>query len=128
MKSSFLKISPSKESTFLFAVAKHKNLIENKIHNISCKNGCPISGYVYDSHHDEYSISCNDFVELGVIPCSLSATVDNCIDWNIHIPIPDKLIKKHMSTTQKKIFKKFAGKFDENYTIHFVQMIDPNII
>jgi len=128
MRSSFLKISLSKESTVLFAVAKHKNLIENKIYNISCKNGCPIAGYIYDSQRDEYSIACNGIVELGSIPCSLSATIDNCLDWNIRIPMPDKLIKKHMSSIQKKAFKKFVSKFDENYTIHFVQMIDPNIM
>lgn len=118
-----LSFNLSQENTLVYVLSIHKDQNENSTKNIGCKIGEPIGGYVYDVTTDSCYFNCYDFISLGVVPVSVKVSFN---DWSCFAPLPDKIIKKHLDKNQKKILKNFLSKFDESYSIRYLQMIDIN--
>jgi len=123
-----LDIRLSNNSTFLLLIAFNKiNKSKNVINYISCKKALPIGGFVYDSQMDSYCINCCDYIELGSVPISIEISIKDCFNWVTKTPLPEKIFKKYLNTYQKKEIKNFISKFNEDYDISYVQMIEPNL-
>ena len=122
-----LVVSESNVESYIIAVAVNKDLSKNFINRINCKKGIPIDGYVYDAQSDSYFVECADFLHVGVIPASYIAVAKSSLQWKIHVPMPESVIKRFLSDTQKKDLKKFKSHFkSEEYTISYIQMVSPN--
>ena len=122
-----LEVKKSLEQTYIIVIAYNRERGRNFVNKISCKKGLPIGGYTYDSQSDSYHIECTDYLHLGYIPISFVAGMKGVKDWEVRVPMPETVIKKHLSSLQKKELKNFKNHFkSETYEIQFVQMIDPN--
>jgi hypothetical protein len=122
-----IEVSISSEQTYIIVVAIHKDRSRNTIGKISCKKGLPIGGYIYDSQTDTYHIECMDFLHLGFTPVSFIGRIKGITHWEMRIPMSENVIKKYLSTLQKKELKNFRHHFGvEEYDIQFIQMIDAN--
>lgn len=114
-------------ATYVIVVAVHKDAARNCINKISCKKGVPIGGYIYDTLNETYHVECAEYFHLGFIPVSYSMRLKGVHCWKARIPAPENIIKKCLSTFQKKELRYFRSQFRaEEYDLHFVQMVDPN--
>lgn len=121
-----LIVSIKETSTFIIVVAIHKDDDKNFINKISCQQGVPIGGYVYNAQTDCYNIECSDFINLGYVSTSFCLNVENS-EWECKIPIPDNVLPKFFSVDQKKDLKKFKSHFNMDlYKIKYIQFVDPN--
>jgi len=109
----------------LSACSSVKELNETKF--LSCKGFLPIGNLVYELQSDNYIINCFDYIDLGTVPISLVATTKGCPSWSAKMPLPEKVIKKHLNSKQKKEIKNFLSKFDKEFSFSYVQMLDPNV-
>ena len=124
---SCLEIFPSIEKTFIIVAAINHEISKNFVNRISCKKGLPIGGYTYDSQSDSYYFECSDYFHLGYIPISFMSKMKGMQEWQIRIPVPENVIKRHLTTLQKKELKNFKSIFKtEEYRLQYIQMIDPN--
>lgn len=115
------------EKSYLIIVAFDRNNKKNQLVKISCKKGIPIPGLAYDNQSDSYLISCVSHFELGCIPFSIKMVQKNNLNWKISLPLPEKTIKRFISTSQKKSLKNFMSQFeDENIDFKFIQFTDAN--
>lgn len=122
-----LVINESNIETYLIVVAVNKELSKNFLNKIPCKKGVPIGGYVYDAQSDCYFVECADFLYLGVVPISFVAKSKSSIQWQINVPLPENVIKRFLTQTQKKDLKTFKSHFKmEDYDISYIQMVNPN--
>lgn len=122
-----LEINKSFEQTYIIVIAYNRERGRNFVNKISCKKGLPIGGYTYDSQSDSYHVECTDYLHLGYIPISFVARIKSLKDWEIRVPMPETVIKKYLSSLQKKELRNFRNHFNsETYEIQFIQMIDPN--
>lgn len=122
-----LEIKVSLDKTYIIVVAVNRDLSKNLISRISCKKGIPILGYVYDSQTDSYCIECSDYLHLGFIPVSFKGKMKGLKDWQVSIPMPESVIKKYLTSMQKKELKNFRNSFkDDVFEIQYIQMVDPN--
>jgi len=122
-----VQVAATAQNTYVIVVAVHQDTTKNFINKISCKKGIPIGGYVYDAQSDAYYIDCADFLHLGFVPLSFEATMNGVDDWRISVPMPESVIKKYLSSMQKKELKNFKNHFSaEFYSIHYIQIVDPN--
>jgi hypothetical protein len=122
-----LIVKPFQQKTYVIVVAVDQDVTKNFINKISCKRGVPLGGYVYDAQSDTYYIDCADYLHLGYVPFSLIATMSEVDDWELQIPMPEIVIKKYLSPLQKKELRNFKNHFkSENFSIHYIQMVDPN--
>jgi len=110
---------------FLAAYSEVKELNETRF--LSCKNLLPLSNLVYDSKSDNYVVSCIGCLEVATIPISIIATMKNCPGWSVKIPLPEKIIKRHLSLKHKREIKSFLSKFDVKVSSFYIQMLDPNV-
>jgi len=120
-----LEVVCSSDSTYIILVAVHKESSRNVLNKISCKKGLPIGGYLYDSVSDCYQISCADYVQIGYIPVSMILRVGGVQNWQTRIPLTEAVIRRFLTTSQKKDVKNFRAiyKADE-FTIQYVQLLD----
>lgn len=122
-----LEINISDERTYIIVVAVHKERSRNTISRISCKKGLPIGGHLYDLKSDSYHIECKDYLHLGFAPLSFIAKMKENEHWSMRVPMPENVIKKHLTSLQKKELKNFKAHFRvEEYDLRYIQMIDPN--
>lgn len=123
----FFEVTPSFERTYVIAIAHHRERGRNFVNRISCKKGLPIGGYTYDSQSDSYHVECTDFLHLGYIPVSFTTKVKGIFGWEVRVPMPESVLKKYLTSLQKKELKNFKNHFKaEDYEVQFIQMIDPN--
>ena len=114
------------ERTYLIVTAIHKDKTRNVVNRLSCKKGVPIMGYVFDTQSDTYHIECCDYLHLGYVPISFMAKMPGT-GWTFRVPMCETVIKKFMTTLQKKELRNFKNHFKlEDHSIEFIQMIDPN--
>lgn len=112
------------EQTYIVVVAKHLDAIKNIINRISCSKGLPIGGFTYDAQNDSYYVECADYLHLGYIPIAFSVKLNN---WKMRVPISENILKKYLTTLQKKELKNFKSHFpSESYEIQYIQMVNPN--
>ena len=122
----YLEVLPSFERTFVIVTASHREG-RNFVNRISCKKGIPIGGYTYDQQTDSYHVECTDYFHLGYVPISFTARVKGVDRWDMRIPVPENVLKKYLTSLQKKELKNFKNHFKaEEYEIQYIQMIDPN--
>lgn len=109
-------------------IAVYSRLKEiNETKFLSCKGLLPIGNLVYEPRSDSYIINCVDYIEVGTIPISLIATMKGCPSWSVKMPLPEKLIKKHLNSKQKREIRNFLSNFDEGFSSLYIQMLDPNV-
>jgi hypothetical protein len=122
-----LVVNMVNSETYVIAVAVCKDGTKNFINRISCKKGIPIEGYIYDAQSDCYFIECSDYLHIGNISVSFVASSKSRNCWKINVPLPENVIKKYLSETQKKDLKNFKAHFNnDEYTINYIQMVAPN--
>lgn len=122
-----LVVNMTNLDTYVIAVAICKDGTKNFINRISCKKGVPIEGYVYDAQSDCYFVECSDYLHVGVIPISCVVNSKCGSSWKINVPLPENVIKKHLTELQKKDLKNFKSHFkSDEYIIHYIQMVAPN--
>jgi hypothetical protein len=123
---SYLEISKRSENTFVVVVAIHNNPDINAMRRLSAKKGIPIGGYVYDRGHEAYLLRCVDYMNLGFIPLSFKLGMKGVGDWGVNIPIPESILRRHLTVEQKRDLKRFTGQFgaenNPDFRIEFVQM------
>lgn len=112
--------------TYVVLVATSPVKEANQPVRLSCKNFVPLGGLVYDTQSDSYLINCFDLFHIGTLPMALVATVRNCPNWSSNLPLTERMIKKLLSTKQKKEVKKFISIFNKDFIFYYVQMLDPN--
>jgi len=116
-----------KTPSFLVVAAVAKDRNKNSIVKITCKNGIPLGGYVYDNQTDTYQYECADCLQLGVIPISAFIKLKDNSSWKAKVPVAEGVLKKYLSDMQKKELKMFRSHFPiTDFDIHFIQMISPN--
>lgn len=122
-----LLVKPSISSTFVVVMAYDTQSDSNIVNRISCRRGAPIGGYVYDSQNDCYYVECTDFLNLGLIPISYTATLPGDPHWKIRLPLSESVIKKYLSPLQKQELRNFLKRFKApRFRINYIQMVDPN--
>jgi hypothetical protein len=121
-----LDIIQLEESSFIIAVATHKDSELNISHKISTSKGIPIGGYIFDNQSECYILECTDYILLGQIPVAFKLEMRSA-NWKVRLPIPEALIKKHLNPIQKKDLMNFKNLFKQDeYEISFIQMVNPN--
>ncbi len=123
-----MEIHACVERTYLIVAAVHRDKARNAINRISCSKGVPIAGYVYDAStgQEAYVYECCDYLHLGYIPASFVAKMQGS-SWEVRVPMCESVIKKFMSSQQRRELKNFKNHFrPEDYHVEFIQMIDPN--
>ena len=119
-------ISSLERRTYLIVAAVHSNPAKNNINRISSRTGTPIAGYVYDSQSEAYCYDCNSYLNLGYIPISFAVKVRNT-GWQMQIPMSESVLKKFMTTLQKRELKNFKTHFkSDEYRIEFLQLLAAN--
>ena len=122
-----IKIVQTNSQTHLTVVAVNRDESKNFVNKLSCRRGMPIKGYIYDAQTDSYCYNCSDFLYIGTLPYSFRLKASSDDQWDVAVPIPDKIVKSLLSTSQKQVVSNFRKHFKSpDYTIRFVQMIDPN--
>jgi hypothetical protein len=118
-----IKFEPSHTVVHLVVIAKNEKLNTKK--KIRCAGCTSIKGYIYDANDDCYIVNCCYSTELGIINQIAHLTVPKTGDWRICIPLPDSVLEKCLSNSQRKILKEIQQKFpSDDYEINYVQMID----
>jgi len=122
-----LIIKPDSANTYIVVTAFDTENSSNFVNRLTCRNGLPIGGYVYDAQNDCYFVECADFLVLGAIPIAYVASFEGDVNWKSRVPISSSVIKKYLSPLQKQELKNFQKKFKSpKFRINFVQMVDPN--
>lgn len=120
----YLDIKLADYRTYVVVVAVHREMSRNTINSISCINGIPITGYVYDIKAKTYQVECADYLYLGFVPIGFVASG---MHWKIKIPVHESILKQFMTDQQLRELKLFTSHFKpENYTIEYIQMVDCN--
>ena len=87
--------------------------------------GDPLGCYAYNSVQDVYYVNCVQSIDLGPISVSYRLKTPVGVDTNHIIALPDEVIEKYLSPTQKKNLKVFREKFKApRYNIKFMQAIN----
>jgi hypothetical protein len=120
-----LKVEISKDRTFIVVLAIHQNLTKNVYTRIQCRQGIPISGYVYDAQQQVYYIDCHDYIPLGYIPVSIYITMPGVGNWRQRVPMPETTIRRYLTSIQRNDLRNFKSTYRSNqFDIHFMQIID----
>jgi hypothetical protein len=99
----------------------------NNIVRINCGSCLALGGYVYDSTNDSYLLNCIDYLEVGTIPVSFIASVKGAPHWKTNVPASDRVLKKYLTSKQKREIKKFLSSFGKGFYLSYIQMLDPNV-
>jgi len=123
---SSIEVFLEEEETSVVAVAVSENEGDNKICRIKC-DGIAIGGYAYDSSSDVCYVEGCDHMLLGLIPISLTMKIKGVSRYQISIPLPESVVKRHLNIGQKRLLKKFSSRFSrDKYKINFFQMTGVN--
>lgn len=118
-----IQLSVAFEPTYLILVASHLDPIRNSINKISCKQGVPLDGYVYDSRADVYLCECYDYLQVGFIPISMNASICGT-NWSKKVPLAKKVIHQLLNDSQFRDVNKFESLFSpDEYSLEYIQLI-----
>lgn len=97
----------------------------NELSSIRC-GGDPLGCYAYNTVTDTYYITCMTYQDLG--PISVSYRLQTAIGVESYsnnlIALPDEVVEKYLSPSQKKNLKSLREKYKSpRYSIHFMQSI-----
>ena len=119
-----LQVVMSSDPTYIVVLAICKDKSKNVIKQISCKNGVPLGGYLFDKETDSYYYECCDYFPLGTVPVGSMLRIKDYNFWTIRVPLAENVVRKFLDDTQKKDLKVFRNQFKiDQYDLQFVQMI-----
>jgi hypothetical protein len=96
----------------------------NDINLIKC-GGDPLGCYAYDAQHDGYYVNCAAYLDLGPISVAYRIMTQGTTECNNIIALPDELIEKYLTPTQKKTLKIFKDKYAApRYSMHYMQAVN----
>jgi hypothetical protein len=113
-------------SMYVVAIAVEKNKDANIRLKIPTGKGIPFGGYVYDTTNNCYCIKGVDTQNIGSVAISFHAVMPEFPNWRMPIPVPEKILRKHMSAKQKEGLAHFEEKLYPKCKIYFLQMINHN--
>lgn len=124
-----LELIRRSEHTYVIVLAVHNNLASssNVVRKVPTRRGIPIGGYVHDSTNDCYLVRCVDMVILGYVPISFKMQLKGLASWAVDVPVPETILRRHLSPTQRNELKKFMNNFENiDVSFEFIQMLGLN--
>jgi hypothetical protein len=119
---SALRVIPSNDFTFVVVLAINPDYSKNNLMRINCNHGNPIGGYVYDSVSDCFTVRCADYSVLGLVNVAFKLSMDAAEGWNVYVPIPEPVLKRHFNSEQSSALKRFKETY-QGHQYKFVQII-----
>ncbi len=120
---SSLKVIRGNNPVYIIALVVHNDISKNDSISISSSHGVPYKGYVHDHVNDCYIVNCIDKVELGYIDISFRVSMEST-GWECDIPVPENIIKKYLSESQRNELKKLKTIYKKpDYYIQYLQMM-----
>lgn len=118
-----IKIEQEYFGVHVFVVSISKNDCDNIPIEIPCTYGKSLSNDVYNIVRDSYLVYGVDFHELGTIPVNYRAKIE-AVEWEIDIPLPESVIKKHMTSDQKEFLEKWCLEYKkQDYDFYYLQVL-----
>ena len=113
-------------STFIIVAVQHKESSRNALNRISCKQGVPLAGHVYDAKQDCYFYPCLDYLMIGSVSAA-AYMVSKSNGWSLRVPIALSLLHGLLDENQKSDLKNFVESYDpEQHVFKYLQLIDAN--
>lgn len=117
------QVSVIKDRTLVTAIVVDKRGGNNKPFSIRCHHGTALGGYAYDQKSDSYIVACVDVQQVGWINRGFLVSLPQTGNWRISVPLPSKVIDRHLTGAQRRVVKELADKYnEEHFEIHYVQM------
>lgn len=117
------KIIRTAERTLIYAVVKSNDLTKNTAGQIKCCGGIAFGGYARDAANDTFLVECVEYVNLGSVPFGFRLEMPNCGSWYTEIPIPEKVLDKALTPTQRKVLSDLYEKYpSETHEVFFLQL------
>lgn len=121
------KVSLGRGKTVVLAVASSLNAADNKIIMAPCKAGIHVCNACYDVTKDSFVVEGLEVYNIGDIPVHYYAEMEGVHGFRIHLPLPEKVIKRYLTESEKKKFEDWRAKFPtENYNVKLLQMVTSN--
>lgn len=99
-----IKLKQTATATTVYALAVDPRQASNRLVEIPCGSGEPISPVVRDYVRDVCHVSCVAYHEVGDIPVSYRLAVE---DWEQAVPLPAAVIRRYMTADQRRLLDKF---------------------
>lgn len=122
---SHLSVMRTDYSMYVVAIAVDENRDKNIKLKISTGKGIPFGGYIYDTTYQCYCVKGVDTYNIGSVSVSFHASMPEFPNWMIPIPVPEKILRKHMNGEQKEGLENFERIYSK-CKIYFLQMINHN--
>jgi hypothetical protein len=104
-------------------VVDNENRANNEINAINC-DGEPLGCYAYDAQNDKYYVDCHAYSDFGSISVAYRIKSQGTTESNNIIALPDELIEKYFSPSQKKMGKLLRERYaTPRYTIKYMQAV-----
>lgn len=121
------KVSLGKGRTVVLAVVSSLDGSANKIIYAPCKNGIHVCNAVYDVTKDSFVIEGIEVYSVGDIPVHYFIEMDGVQGFRIHLPLPETVVKRYLTESEKKKFEDWKSKFPkETHNIKLLQMVTSN--
>ncbi len=122
-----IEVNPQGGRTYIIAVAVHEKQDETSVNRqraVVCRRGTPFTkGYPYNQAQDAYMMQCVEHMELGHVACVFEANMPGT-GWKCSVPLPEVVLDRMLSASQKKKLSGFRGKFPQpEYKVQLVQML-----
>jgi hypothetical protein len=108
------------ENIFVVLIAIDKDPKKNLIQPIKA-HGDSLGGYAYSPKTDIVLVECCDYVSLGIVPVAFRISVPGFVGKQL-MPLPDSLIYKYTSASQKKSIRLFCDKY-RTCDIQYIQSV-----
>ncbi len=109
------------ERVFVNVIAINKNDSAGNSPLSIPAEGDPLGGYAYTPESDQYLVVCHDYFPLGTIPMAFRLVVKG-YNGKMVVPLPEGLITRNASPSQKKALKAFKERYPD-YVFEFVQSL-----
>lgn len=121
-----LAVSRTDYSMYVVAIAVvEENPDKNNRLKIATGKGIPLGGYIYDTTHRCYCVKGLDTLNIGSVAISFHVRMPEFPYWRMPIPVPEKILRKHMNAKQTEQLAYFEKTYPK-CKIHFLQMINHN--
>ena len=118
-----LKIFKNTHFTYVVIVAINKNAECNQIQQIGPCKGESINACVYNDVKASYEMICTASQSLGIIRIAYSLGDENN-SWGSLVPMPESVLKRHLSSANKSLLKAFKAAYPEDkYIYDFLQFV-----
>lgn len=119
---STMKLIQENVGTMIYVIAVSKDR-RNKSHRIACKNHKLISKTrCYNVVEDCYMVQAYALEQIGSIPVNYRLQIPGCTDSTFDIPLPEKVIMRHLSTKHRIKLEAFK-EANRDHSIQYVQFL-----